>query len=317
LRARWKASVPKKALLILCLAAAAVCAVLLVDPWGWLGSEENFTAEAGAFPGVEEPSLTAPAEPISPKPFNLLILGLDHGQGRREEGNNRSDVIMIAHIDESRGQTRLLSIPRDSYVSIPGYGEAKINEAYALGGPELAVKTVEQVTGMDIRNYLVLDFDEFKRLVDLFGGVQVTMDMPLNDPKLGYIPSGSQVLNGDQALILVRSRNYPSGDLQRVREQQRFLIQVLYKGKELAPYPGAAWFLSLAYRSVRTDLTLDEVIRLAREFASFPAVDVQGGVAPGKMGMVGGASVIILDEAKLGVLVNAIQTTGMVPQEFR
>lgn len=312
-----KKTASKIVLFALFMAIAAVCVVMFLDPWNWLNNEDGATAGPGDFPGVEEPSLIAPAEPISSKPFNVLILGLDHGLERTAQGNDRSDVIMIAHIDEAKGRACLLSIPRDSWVDIPGYHTAKINEAYQAGGPELAMQTVRQVTGMDIRNYLVMDFDEFKWLVNLFGGVQITMAEPLNDPKVGYIPSGNQMLNGDQALVLARSRNYPSGDLERVRQQQRLILQILYKGKELAPYPGAAWFLSIAMRSLETNFTQDEVIRLAREFAAFPAVDVQGGVAPGKTGMTGGASVVFLDEAKLRELVISIQTVGAIPLEFR
>ena len=304
-------------LLVLFLAAAAVCAVLLIDPWGWLNEERDVSAEPGAFPGVEEPALLPPAEPISSSPFNVLILGLDHGMGRPAQGNDRSDVIIVVHIDEARGKACLLSIPRDSYVDIPGYHTSKINEAYQAGGPELAMLTVKQLTGMDIRNYVVVDFDEFKWLVDLFGGIQITLDQPLLDPKVGAIPAGNQLLDGEHALIMARSRNYPSGDLERVRQQQRLLIQILYKGKELASYPGAAWFLSVALQPLQTNLTRDEVIRLAREFAAFPVVDVQGGVVPGKVGTVGSASVVLVDTAKLQELVSSIQTVCFVPEEFR
>lgn len=307
----------KIVLLLVSLVIAALCAVMLLDIWSWLQEEESAVAEPAAFPGVEEPSIMPPAEPISDGSFNVLILGLDHGAGRPVEGYERSDVIMIAHIDEAEGRAALLSIPRDSYVSIPGCGKSKINEAYQRGGPELAVKTVEQVTGMDIRNYLVLDFDEFMWLVDLFGGVQITLDKPVSDPKVGYIPAGSQVLDGEHALMFARSRDYPEGDLERVRQQQRLLLQILYKGKELASYPGAAWFLAVARDSLETDLTQDEIIRLAREFASFPTVDVQGGVAPGRTGMIGGASVYILDEDKLRELVASIETLCFIPEEFR
>jgi polyisoprenyl-teichoic acid--peptidoglycan teichoic acid transferase len=310
-------TVKKIAVLVVCLVIAALCTVMLLDPWGWLNEGEDAAAGPGTFPGVVEPPLLAPAEPVSSAPYNVLILGLDHGLGRPEEGNNRSDVIMIAHIDEARQRACLLSIPRDSWVDIPGYHTAKINEAYEAGGAQLAMQTVKQLTGMNFRNYLVLDFDEFRRLVDLFGGVQVTMNEALNDPKVGYIPAGNQVLNGDQALVLARSRNYSNGDLERVRQQQKIIIQILYKGKELADYPGAAWFLSIALQSLETNLNADEVIRLAREFATFPAVDVQGGVAPGKMSMVSGASVILLDTAKLQELVYSIQGSCTVPQEFR
>lgn len=308
---------PKAFMLTLSLVIAAVCAMLFLDPWNWFQKEEGAAAVAGSFPGVEEPSLYANAAPLSKGSFNILILGLDHGLDRPSTGNDRSDVIMIVHVDESRGKACLLSIPRDSYVDIPGYRRAKINEAYEVGGPQLAMATVKQVTGMDIRNYIVLDFDEFKRLVDFFGGFQITMDEPLLDPKVGAIPAGNQVLNGDQALILARSRNYDTGDLERVRQQQRILIQLLYKGKELAPYPGAAWFLSVALGSVQTNFTSDEVIRLCREFASFPVVDVQGSVAPGRIGMAGDASIYQLDVAGLQRLVASIQNSSTVPDEFR
>jgi len=307
----------KIAFLMLALTAAAICAVMLIDPWNWLNGDVDTVAESTAFPGVEEPSLQPPAEPVSQQPFNVLILGLDHGLDRPEDGNERSDVMIIAHIDEAKGRACLVSIPRDSYVNIPGYRTSKINEAYQVGGPELAVQTVEQLTGMDIRNHIVVDFDEFKWLVDLFGGVQVTLSEPLSDPKLGNIPAGSQVLDGDMALIMARSRDYPTGDLERVRQQQMLLIQILYKGKELAAYPGAAWFLSVAMEPLETDLTQDEVIRLARGFAANPVVDVQGGVAPGRIGSTGGASVYFIDEAKLQELVSSIQSMCLVPKEFR
>jgi len=307
----------KIAFLMLALTVAAICAVMLIDPWNWLNGDVDTVAESTAFPGVEEPSLQPPAEPVSQQPFNVLILGLDHGLDRPEDGNERSDVMIIAHIDEAKGRACLVSIPRDSYVNIPGYRTSKINEAYQVGGPELAVQTVEQLTGMDIRNHIVVDFDEFKWLVDLFGGVQVTLSEPLSDPKLGNIPAGSQVLDGDMALIMARSRDYPTGDLERVRQQQMLLIQILYKGKELAAYPGAAWFLSVAMEPLETDLTQDEVIRLARGFAANPVVDVQGGVAPGRIGSTGGASVYFIDEAKLQELVSSIQSMCLVPEEFR
>ncbi len=306
---------PKILGLTICLLAAAVAAILFLNPWGWFKSGTG--AVAGDFPGVEEPALFASPQPLSNGSFNILILGLDHGLDRPAQGNNRSDVIMIAHIDEKRFLTCLLSIPRDSWVDIPGYGKAKINEAFEDGGGALAMTVVTQITGMEIRNYIALDFDEFKNLVDLFGGFQITLDKPLLDPKIGTLPSGNIFLDGDKALMLARSRNYATGDLERVRQQQRILTQILYKGKEMASYPGAAWFLSGAMGSVETNLTLDDLIRLCREFASFPVVDVEGGVAPGKIGTAGTASVYLLDLQAIQRLVQSIQVSSTVPDEFR
>jgi polyisoprenyl-teichoic acid--peptidoglycan teichoic acid transferase len=307
----------KAVLLVLALAIAAACAVILVDPLNWLYGDIGAAPAATAFPGVEEPSLLPIAEPVSREPFNILILGLDHGLDRPQEGNERTDTIIVAHVDEAMSRACLLSIPRDSYVNIPGYRTSKINEAYQVGGVELAIETVEQVTGMEMRNHIVVDFDELIWLVDLFGGVQVTLSEAISDPKLGNIPAGNQLLDGAHALIMARSRDYPLGDLERVRQQQRLLIQALYKGKELAAYPGAAWFLSAAIEPLESDLTRDELIRLARGFAAFPVVDVQGAVAPGRVGSVGSASVYLIDGTELRELVLSIEEACFVPERFR
>ncbi len=307
----------RTAVLFLSLVLAAACALFLFDPWSWFREKRGSYVPEGEFPGVEEPPLYPSAGDLPYQTLNVLILGLDHGLGRPQQGNQRSDVIMLAHVDFSRKKICLLSIPRDSFVEIPGHGRSKINEAYALGGPMLARATVERVTGMSVSRHLVLDFDEFRWLVDLFGGVQVILENPIADPKVGYIPAGNQHLNGDQALIMARSRDYPHGDLDRVRQQQRILIQALYQGKRMASSPGAAWFLAVALDSLETDFTREEVISLAREFASFPVVDVQGGVAPGSLGTAGGASIIQLDTAGLRELVRAVETECSVPEKFR
>lgn len=304
-------------LLSFSLLAAAGCALLLLEPWDWLWGSGKETVSPELFPGVVDPPLYPEGDPLPYRTLNILIMGLDHGMGRPEEGNRRSDVLMVAHLDLDRQKACLLSIPRDSYVNIPGHGRSKINDAYALGGAELARRTVETVTGMRIDRHLAMDFDEFRWLVDLFGGIPITLEEPISDPKLGNIAAGSQVLNGDQALIMARSREYPQGDLVRVLNQQRLIIQALYQGKKMAAYPGAAWFLYVALDSLDTDLTSDELIRLAREFASFPVVDVQGGVAPGRTGSAGGASVYFLDDAGLKELVDSIEDYCTVPEKYR
>ncbi len=269
------------------------------------------------FPGVADPPLFPETGALPYRTLNVLILGLDHGLGRPEQGNRRSDVMLVAHLDLDRQKVCLLSIPRDSYVEIPGHGKSKINDAYALGGAELARRTAESVTGMEMDRHVALDFDEFRWLVDLFGGIPITLEKPISDPKLGNIGAGSQVLDGDQALIMARSRNYARGDLERVRQQQRLLIQALNQGKKMAAYPGAAWFLYVALDSLDTDFTRDELIRLAREFASFPVVDVQGGVAPGRTGAVGSASVYFIDPVGMRELVESIERYCAVPEKYR
>ncbi len=305
----------KAALLLAALALAVVLGSLwLWDPWGWFDTRTTVAPETWEF---EVETDFRSEGPLSDRPLHFLILGIDHGQGRPEEGNQRSDVMMVIRFNERNGRIVIISIPRDSYVYVPGYGRHKINETYQLGGAELAVRTVEEAIGLPIDGYVALDFDGFVRLVDKFGGVEVNLERALKDPKLGSIPEGKQVLDGAKALMLARSRNYPRGDLARIEQQQRLMIAILNKGKELAGTPGAAWFLAAALEEVETDLDLEKLLILAEELASLPVLDVQTCIVPGKGSNVGGASVYLIDEDGLDLLMRYLQAADMVPEEFR
>lgn len=294
--------------------AGAVAFLLLWDPWDWFGKPAEVLPELSDAEDV----LAPPARgPISNRPLHFLVMGIDNGQGRPREGNQRSDVLMVVRFNEKTGRIVFLSIPRDSYVTIPGHGKHKVNEAYQLGGADLAVRTVEALTGLDMDGYVALNFDGFVNLVDLFGGVEFTLERALKDPKLGHIPEGRRVLDGAQALILARSRNYPRGDLARIEQQQKLLAAILRKGKELAGTPGAAWFLAAALENVETDLDLGRLLVLAGEVAALPTLDIQACIAPGEGGNQGGASVYRLDEEGLDLLIRSLQATDTVPEEFR
>ena len=148
---------------------------------------------------------------------------------------SRSDTIILARIDPGHKKVAVVSIPRDTYVAIPGYGSTKINAAYAWGGPELAIKTVSEFLGIDIAYYAEIDISGFKGLVDVLGGVWV--DVPVDvyndydhlapgfDPfaRTPAIIKGEQLLEGDYALLFVRSRYYELGDYQRQANQRTFL----------------------------------------------------------------------------------------------
>ncbi len=115
---------------------------------------------------------------------------------------------MLVRVDPS-GSTRMLSIPRDLWVSIPGHGEDKINAAYALGGPRLMVETVKQNLGVTINNYVEIDFVGFQALVDELGGIEIDFPYPARDAKSGLdVDAGVQNLDGSEALAYARSRSY-------------------------------------------------------------------------------------------------------------
>ena len=173
---------------------------------------------------------------------NWLITGSDSRQGLstaqerrlhtgRNIGGRRSDTILVLHLPSNGGRPVLISLPRDSYVPIPGHGSDKINAAYSYGGPRLLAETVQNVTGLRIEHYMGIGFGGFVRVVNAVGGVRLCLKAPLVDPKAGlHLHKGCQVLNGAEALGFVRSReSFAAQDLQRIQDQRIFLSALLRK----------------------------------------------------------------------------------------
>jgi LCP family protein required for cell wall assembly len=173
---------------------------------------------------------------------NWLIAGSDSRKGltRRQErqlatgrsiGGQRSDTIMILHIPSNGSKPVLVSLPRDSYVAIPGVGSNKLNAAFSLGGPALLAKTVQNATGLRIDHYMGIGFGGFVNVVNAIGGVRMCLRHSLRDPAAGlHLKRGCQVLDGAQALGYVRTRhNFANQDLQRVQDQRLFLHALLTK----------------------------------------------------------------------------------------
>lgn len=171
---------------------------------------------------------------------NWLITGSDSRQGltRKQElrlgvgkaSGGRSDTIMVLHIPSS-GHPLLLSIPRDSYVHIPGYGMNKINAAFSFGGPKLLAETVQADTGLYINHYMDIGFGGFVRVVNDVGGVRMCLVHSLYDKASNlHLTKGCHILTGGQALAYVRDRhNFATQDLQRIQDQRIFLKALLSK----------------------------------------------------------------------------------------
>ena len=176
---------------------------------------------------------------------NILLVGSDDRTGlskkeRRKlhvgqgEYGRHTDSMMLVHIADD-GSVGVVSIPRDSYVGIPAHtgptgvtsqaSKQKINAAYSIGGPSLAVQTVEQATGVHVDHYAEINFAGFVSMVDGLGGVPICTKAPIQDEKAGLdLPAGEQTLDGAQALGFVRARYFdPSADLGRMKRQQQFL----------------------------------------------------------------------------------------------
>jgi LCP family protein required for cell wall assembly len=172
---------------------------------------------------------------------NWLITGSDSRAGltRAQEAQlalghdipgNRSDTIMVLHVPANGTRPTLVSLPRDSYVHIPGHGYNKLNAAYALGGPRLLVQTVQNATKLPISHYMGIGFGGLVSVVNDVGGVSICLPAPMKDPKAGLnLKAGCQVLNGDQALGFVRTRNFAISDLQREQDQRILIKGILSK----------------------------------------------------------------------------------------
>jgi LCP family protein required for cell wall assembly len=173
--------------------------------------------------------------------LNILLLGTDKGTGGTIEkelsdgewssGAFRSDTIMLVHIPADRAHAYLVSIPRDSYVPIPGHGRDKINTAFALGGPDLTTQTVEDLTGVYIDHIAMIDWAGFRDLTHAIGGVQVTVAETFTDPHKNITwEKGTHTLEGEEALAYVRTRyGLQNGDFDRIKRQQNFLRAAMQK----------------------------------------------------------------------------------------
>ncbi|WP_416276975.1 LCP family protein [Nocardia sp. alder85J] len=168
-----------------------------------------------------------------------------------DAGGERSDTIILVHLPKS-GQPTVVSLPRDSYVSIPGHGRDKLNAAFALGGPKLLSQTVEIATGLHIDHFAKIGFGGFAGLVDAVGGIDMCLPQPMNDPLAGIdLPAGCQHLNGPQALGFVRSRATARADLDRMNDQRQFLTALLKKAGSASTLANPLRWWPLAHGATR------------------------------------------------------------------
>jgi LCP family protein required for cell wall assembly len=214
-----------------------VIAILLV---AWVGFMVWVPMQAwGAVNKVD--NIPEGERPTDTSGYNYLLVGSDSREGLTKEqrkkyatGNaagNRTDTIMLVHVSESGGKPVMVSLPRDSYVPIPGHGSNKINAAYSIGGPKLLTNTVEQVTGIHVDGYIEIGLGGFAAVVDSVGGVDLCVPRDMKDKKAGIdLKKGCQTLDGGNALGYVRSRyEDPLGDIGRAARQRQFLGALMKK----------------------------------------------------------------------------------------
>jgi polyisoprenyl-teichoic acid--peptidoglycan teichoic acid transferase len=227
----------------------------------------------------------------------VLLLGLDYRDWEADQEASRSDTMILLTLDPQSKTAGIMSIPRDLWVSIPGFEHARINTAYYLGdayqlpggGPALAVKTVEQFIGVPINYYAQIDFAAFVRFIDEIGGVQIDVPAPITIDLMGTgaktkkkLKAGVQTLPGEWALGYARNRYTENGDFDRAARQQQVIMGIRDQVLQVKTLPKLISKAPTLYEQlasgIRTNLSLDDVIRLALLAQSVPEQSIKRGI---------------------------------------
>lgn len=272
-------------------------------------------------------------------PMNVLLVGSDtrenmsaEDQAKFDDRNNRvggqrSDTIIVLHVDPKQEKAAILSIPRDLYVELPTGRKGRINQAFEKGPGDL-IRTIDSNLGIKIDHYVQVDFTGFRSIVDSIGGVTVYLPGPVRDAKSGLrVDKGGCVeLNGEVALAFVRSRNFqyyeggrwhsdPRGDIGRIERQQDFMRRVIRRAisRGIRNPATANGLVSAAIDNVTIDdaLSTKDISRLGRRFKSLEPEAVEMMTLPADNARIGGAAVLTLRQPDAQQVIDRFN--GVVP----
>jgi LCP family protein required for cell wall assembly len=312
------------------LITSAVVALALIGAggggWWYVSSLDDQIARTDAFgptPGVSRPAK------VAPDALNFLLMGADEAttesDSQVEPGAARADTIMLVHVPADRKSAQVISIPRDTWVTVPPSGdgtaarEAKINAAFAWGQAPLMVRTVETFTGVHIDHTVVVAFDGFARVIDALGGIDITVDTTFTSASLPkrVFTAGPQHMDGAAALDYARQRKpFADGDFTRVRHQRDILGAVFDSASRLNVLSGPAK-LDSVIRSAAGAVTVDQtlsIVDMVRTLADLKRADLSMLTSPSSgTGMIGDQSVVFCDQAAAYELYDAVRTDHMGP----
>ncbi|EOU1113502.1 LCP family protein [Clostridium perfringens] len=191
---------------------------------------------------------------------NIALFGIDAPKGKV----GRSDAIMILTLDEEHKVMKLTSIMRDSYVDIPGHGDDKINHAYAFGGPELAMKALNENFKVNVEDFMAVNFTSLPEIIDKLGGVKINIIPEEIHHIPGITSPGEQVLNGEQALAYSRIRYATGGDYKRT-ERQRVVLEAIFEKLKSTPTKEYPSLIDDFLSYIETNMSSMDIIKLAKD----------------------------------------------------
>lgn len=238
-------------------------------------------------------------QPVGGKVF-ILVIGNDARHGNPDSA--RADAIHIFGINTKTMRGGILNFPRDSWVSIPGRGSAKINEATTAGGPLVLARTLENLTGIRIDYWAMVGFEGFVGIMHDLGGVRMDIRTDIYDPygSGAHIDAGKQRLSAPEALAFARTRHsFGSGDIARTTNQGRLLLALLRKFRtQVAWNPGMLMkWMATTSRHARLNVPADEMFRLGILASQLSRRRVSNVTVPVSIGSVGAASVVFISPA--------------------
>lgn len=248
---------------------------------------------------------------------NTLIIGSDEGSNKGEGGWCRSDVMMLVCLQERDKRAVVISVPRDTKVELSGHGTEKINAAHAYGGPSGAIDAVKDLLGLDVHHYISMNFNGFKKIIDALGGVPIHLNSPINDPHAGYLPAGDLMLDGEQALVIVRSRKLPGGDIDRIQSQQAFLKALMHKAESMKDVWKAKQLVDIIASTCQMDYSAGELTNLAEELRGFKVADVQFVTVPGEAKFINGGSYFVANRTLLSELTDEVERNNVISAALR
>lgn len=224
--------------------------------WPWITGDN----QAAGDPEQDEDLTELPG-------ISVLMMGVDE---RENDKSQRTDTMILANINNEEKRISLLSIPRDTKVYLPGYGNNKINAANYYGGPEMAMQVVSDLTGVPVDYYVTTNFNGFKDIVDDLGGVTINVEQNMRHTERAYggeynidLQQGVQKLDGNQALMFARYRDYAQGDISRTQNQLKLLTAIGDEAMKPAVVTKLPKLVPSIYRNVDTNMGLKQLLAMA------------------------------------------------------
>lgn len=226
---------------------------------------------------------------------DILILGIDEREGRNDF-KGRTDTIIIYHISSWGKKDSLISIPRDIRVQLEGYGWNKINAAYVYGGEEMIKQEIYELTGIEINRVMVINFNGFKRIIDILGGIEIVVEEPLHDELSGAdFDPGTYTMSGEQALSFARCRATARADIDRIDRQQYLLNEIIRQKFNFSMITKTPQIIKVLISETRSDFTIWDFCSTGFVLL-FSSKDINRITIPTKSAMIDDVSYQIADE---------------------